>query len=73
MWYYGHTDDLKRRVKEHNTGQNKSTKNKGPWELIFAREFESKLEANRFELLLKSLRNKNYIQKEYSAYFLTRE
>jgi putative endonuclease len=70
MWYYGHTDNLERRLLEHNTGQNKSTKNKGPWEVIFVRGFETKIEANRFELKLKKLKNKRYIRKEYSEYFI---
>ncbi|MCW5910087.1 MAG: GIY-YIG nuclease family protein [Cyclobacteriaceae bacterium] len=70
-WYYGHSEDLERRLNEHNTGQNKSTKNKGPWKLIFIREFESKQEANKFELLLKKLRNKNYILKAYGDCFIT--
>jgi len=70
MWYYGHTDNMERRLFEHNTGRNKSTKNKGPWKVIFIREFETKIAANRFELKLKKLKNKRYIRKEYSEYFL---
>ncbi|MBX2958135.1 MAG: GIY-YIG nuclease family protein [Cyclobacteriaceae bacterium] len=72
-WYYGHSDDPVRRLYEHNVGQNKSTKSKGPWQLIFLREFGSKQEANRFELLLKKYRNKGYILKEYGQYFITRK
>ena len=51
-WYYGSTDNLDRRLYEHNAGQNKSTKNKGAWKLILKRPFESRLEALRFELKL---------------------
>jgi len=69
-WYYGSTDNLDRRVNEHNTGQNKSTKNKGPWKLIFKRPFETRLEAVRFEMKLKKLRNKKFIKKEYSIFFI---
>jgi len=70
QWYYGHTEDIENRLFQHNTGRNKSTKGKGPWKLIFKREFQTKLEANRFELKLKSLRNKEYIRREYKEYFL---
>ena len=69
-WYYGHSDNLERRIEEHNSGSTKSTKGKGPWKLIFKRPFLSRLEANRFELELKKLRNKNYILKEYKDYFI---
>lgn len=57
-------------MNEHNSGQNKSTKGKGPWKLIFVKRFDTKLEANRFELRLKKLRNKEFIEKEFSEYFI---
>ena len=69
-WYIGHSDNTDRRLVEHNSGQNKSTRGRGPWKIIFLRSFSSKIEANRFELKLKKLRNKDYIRKEYSEYFL---
>ena len=69
-WYIGHTNDIDRRLIEHNLDQNKSTKNKGPWMLIFLKQFDTNLEANRFELNLKKLRNKDYIKNEYSEFFL---
>ncbi len=56
---------------EHNTGQTKSTKNKGPWKLIFKRPFDTKLEANKFELELKKLKNKEYIKYKYQQFFIT--
>jgi len=70
VWYYGHTDNLERRLQEHNSGQTKSTRGKGPWKLIFRRSFLTKLEANRFELQLKGLRNKDYIRKEFRDFFI---
>ena len=69
-WYIGHTHDIDRRLVEHNSGENKSTKGKGPWQLIFLRSFNNNLDANRFELKLKKLRNKKFIRNEYSDYFL---
>lgn len=69
-WYIGHTINSNNRIKEHNLGYTKSTKNKGLWKLIFIRRFDTKLEANRFELKLKRLKNKNYICKEFRKYFL---
>ena len=69
-WYIGHSNDIERRLTEHNSGQSKSTRGKGPWKLIFLKSFDNNLEANRFELKLKKLRNKEYIRREYSDYFL---
>lgn len=70
MWYYGHSENVEKRLVEHNNNQNKSTRKKGPWKLIFERSFDSKLEANRFELKLKSLKNKEYIKREFIEFFI---
>ena len=69
-WYIGHTNDIDRRLSEHNSGQNKSTKGKGPWKLIFLKSFDNNLDANKFELKLKKLRNKKFIKTEYTEFFI---
>lgn len=69
-WYIGHSINPNIRLNYNNSGITKSTKNKGPWKLIFRREFLSKIEANRFELKLKRFKNKEYIRSHYNEYFL---
>jgi len=69
-WYYGHSENVERRLFEHNTGKNKSTKNKGPWKIIFKRDFDSKISAARFELELKGFKNKEYIGRVFKEFFL---
>jgi putative endonuclease len=59
--YIGQTENLERRLLEHNLNQSKSTRNKGPWKLIFKKEFESRSDAVKLELKLKSIKNKNYL------------
>jgi len=59
--YIGHTNNIERRFQEHNSNQSKSTKNKGPWELIYTKECPSNSEAILFELKLKKIKNKNYL------------
>jgi putative endonuclease len=59
--YIGHTENLERRLFEHNSNQSKSTKNKGPWKLIFSKEFSTRSDAMKFELKLKSIKNKDYL------------
>jgi putative endonuclease len=59
--YIGQTKNLERRLTEHNSNQSKSTKGKGPWELIYSKRFESRSEAVKHELKLKSIKNNKYI------------
>ncbi len=43
--YIGYTDNLKRRMEEHNSGGNKSTKFRRPLELIYYEAYRSKADA----------------------------
>jgi putative endonuclease len=70
-WYYGHTEDPQKRLEQHNAGRNKSTKGRGPWKLIFLREFATKKEAVNFESKLKKLRNKQYICSNFHQFFIS--
>jgi len=60
-FYIGQTNNLEDRIRRHNQGYSKYTKNKGPWVLFYSREFSTRSEAVRCELLLKGLKNKNLI------------
>ncbi len=52
-FYVGHTNNISRRLTEHNSGQTKSTKAGSPWELIFTKEFELKSDAYQLEMKIK--------------------
>lgn len=52
--YIGKTADLKRRLKEHNAGQNASTKPYVPWALIFYEAYLKRSDASRREKYLKT-------------------
>ena len=69
-WYYGFSENLDKRLGNHNAGKSIYTKGKLPWVLIFQRGFESKTEALKFERSLKKLRNKKYIRETFSEYFI---
>jgi putative endonuclease len=43
--YFGYTEDLRRRLKEHNNRRNKSTKNKTPFDLIYYEAYKSNSDA----------------------------
>lgn len=60
--YMGRSDDLKRRITEHNTGKVKATKNRRPLELIFYEAFKSKQDAIRREQYFKTGKGKSSIK-----------
>ena len=41
-FYVGMTENIKRRIKEHNNGKSKSTKGYTPWILFFCEEYETR-------------------------------
>ena len=53
--YIGYSNDLKRRLKEHNQGKQKATKrNEGNWILIYAEAYRNEKDARKREQRLKS-------------------
>ncbi len=61
--YIGHTQNLQRRLHEHNSGQTRSTRNQGPWKLLYAKRFNTRAEAVRFEQQLKRIKKPHRILK----------
>ena len=60
--YVGFTQDINRRLKEHNSGKTKSTKGWVPWFVIFTEEVETREEARAREIYLKSGVGKEYLK-----------
>ena len=60
--YTGLTNNLDRRLKEHNSGQNKSTKAFVPWTLIYQEHFDNSIEARKREKYLKSGIGREFIK-----------
>jgi len=56
-YYIGFTSDLEQRIKHHNSGANKSTRNKGPWEIVYKEEFQDKKDAWTREKQIKSYKS----------------
>lgn len=52
--YVGLTDNLERRLFEHNSGKNKTTKPYGPFKLIYFEECTTRIEARAREKYFKS-------------------
>ena len=56
--YIGYSGDLKERIKYHNSGSVKATKDNLPWELIYYEAYKGKLDATKREKQLKNHRAK---------------
>ena len=52
--YVGITNNLERRLKEHNLGSNKTTSPYKPFILKYTESFDSRLEARKREMFFKS-------------------
>jgi putative endonuclease len=62
MLYTGSTNDLKRRFKEHNSGQCETTKNRRPFELVYYEAgLDEKISRER-EKYLKTAWGKRYLK-----------
>ena len=61
-FYTGSTDDLKRRINQHNSGYAKSTMNRRPLKLIYYEACLEESDARRREKYLKSGMGKKYLR-----------
>ena len=52
--YKGMTNNIERRIYEHNIGKHKSTRPYKPWELVYQESYDSRIEARKREKYLKS-------------------
>ena len=60
--YVGMTSDLERRLKEHNNGENRSTKAYKPFTLIYSEELPDRISARIKERYLKSGVGKEFLK-----------
>lgn len=51
--YIGYTNNLERRMKEHNSGENPATRHRRPLELIYYEAYKSHNDAKHRETMLK--------------------
>ena len=61
-WYTGTMNDLRKRFKEHNDGLSTSTKNRGPFILIYYEACRNQKDAFTREKYLKTGMGKRYLK-----------
>ena len=66
--YIGYTDNIERRLNEHNRGRSKATKHRRPFKILFTEEYRTVNEAKDRELWWKSFRGRKKL-KEYFTKF----
>ena len=68
--YTGYTNDLRKRLLQHNQGKSTYTKGRGPFELIYYEACLLKEKARSRELYLKSGMGKRYLKNRLGASYL---
>jgi putative endonuclease len=66
-FYVGSTTDVDRRLSEHLRGHSLATRNRGPWKLVYRKEFDTSPEARRREIEIKSWKSSSMIRELINA------
>lgn len=64
-FYTGYTEDLKKRLKDHNNGCSIHTSKFKPWDLYYYSAFNTKEKAESFEKFLKSGNGRIFCKKHF--------
>jgi len=67
--YIGHTNDLRRRFREHNDKVNFSTRLGAPWQLIYYEACLNEEDAERREKYLKTNQGARLLKRRLKEYF----
>ena len=60
-YYIGYTNDIDRRLEEHNRKKGKYTDTGIPWQMVYSESFDSAEEAHQRELEIKKKKSRKYI------------
>jgi putative endonuclease len=62
-YYIGHTDEVPRRLIEHNSGMTKYTRRGRPWKLMYVESYATRSAAMKRELEIKAKKSRKYIER----------
>ncbi|MBI2640362.1 MAG: GIY-YIG nuclease family protein [Candidatus Sungbacteria bacterium] len=65
--YAGSTDNIEKRLSEHNKGRCRYTSGRKPWEIVYREKFESRGEAMKREKFLKSGQGRKWLDDNLSG------
>lgn len=65
--YKGHSEDVEKRLKQHNLGKTKSTRAYRPWELVYFEEFDSREEAITRESYFKTGIGREFLKRKLAT------
>ena len=61
-YYVGYTNNIERRLSEHNRKKGKYTDAGIPWKLVYTEKFENKIDATKRENFIKLKKSRKYIE-----------
>ena len=61
-YYTGSTSNIQDRIRRHNLGRSIYTKRGIPWKLVYYKTYNSKSEAYKAEMYIKSQKSRIYIE-----------
>ena len=61
-YYVGQTDNIERRLEEHNRSKNIYTKGKAPWNLVYKEFYNTRSDAMQREIEIKRKKRKTYLE-----------
>ncbi len=62
-YYVGHTENLQKRIFEHNNGRTNSIRNRGPWALVYSEEYATRPEASHRERQMKRMKSHAWLER----------
>ncbi len=66
QYYIGHTDNLDRRLSQHNNpdyhGTRHTKRNKGPWLCVYTEKYNTRSEAMKREKEIKAKKSRKYLE-----------
>ncbi len=65
--YVGQTDNLSRRLEEHNAGVSFYTRRSKSWKLVYKEEYATRSEAMKREKVLKSGKGRDFLKRLVSG------
>ena len=65
--FIGSTENLEKRIKEHNSGVTKSTKFYKPWQIFYFEQYLTRKEAESRELKLKTGSGREFVKNKLNA------